>query len=355
MQFPNVLGPDTASAEATAARIDELTKPQGSLGAIESLAIRLAAIAPLPEHGYAHKTVLIGAADHGVTAERISMYPAEVTGQMVQAFIGGFAAINAFARAANAEVFVADFGVRAALPTSPQLLPLAVAQGTANFAHWPAMSQPEFQHALRAGQRAIALICERGPIDIIALGDMGIGNTTSAAAVIACITNKPAAKVVGRGTGVDDMGYARKIAVVVKALNRVATENRMMQLAEVGGFEIIGLAGAIIACAERRIPVLLDGVVVAAAALVAKELAPQSVTVMIATHRSVEPGHAVALEALGLEPLFDFKLRLGEATGAALAFGLCDAAARMVTEMKTFEEAGVSTGKDAPPKDAPPK
>ena len=334
---------DAGAARAARERIDQLTKPVGSLGRIEELAERLAAI-----HGglppvYERRAILVGAGDHGVTAEGVSAYPSEVTPQMVGAFLGGFAAINAFARVAKAEVFVANFGVVGDLPVHDRLLGMAIGRGTRNFAREAAMDLLDVDRALQAGAHALETIVERVDPQLIALGEMGIGNTTSAAAVICAITGASPAEVVGRGTGVDEEGLRRKLGVVAAALARLRANDWRTVASEVGGFEIIGLAGALIAAAQRRIPILLDGYIVAAAALLANEIAPDALGYCIAAHRSRELGHAVALRHLGLVPLLDLDMRLGEGSGAALAMPLCEAAARMVCEMKTFAEAGVST------------
>ncbi len=335
---------DRHAARAAHERICRLTKPVGSLGRIEELAEWLAAIhGGPPPSPYERRAIVVGAGDHGVTAEGVSAYPAEVTPQMIGAFLGGFAAINAFARVARAEVFVANFGVASALPEHSRLIDVAVARGTRNLAREAAMPLSDVDAALRAGADVFARVRARFDPQIVALGDMGIGNTTSAAAMICAFADAPADDVVGRGTGVDDEGLRRKTAVVRDAAARVKGARWDVVASEVGGYEIVGLAGVLLAAAAARVPVLLDGFIVAAAALLARAIAPTAIEYCIAAHRSREAGHAVALRALGLVPLFDLDLRLGEASGAALAFPLCEAAARMLVEMKTFEEAGVST------------
>lgn len=335
---------DAVAGRSARERIDMLTKPLGSLGRLEELAVQLAAIhGGLPPSPYPRRAIIVGAADHGVTRAGVSAYPSEVTPQMIGAFLGGFAAINAFARMAAAEVFVANFGVAAALPQHERLLDLAVAHGTHNFADGAAMSSDELDAALAAGASAFSTVCQRCDPQILAIGEMGIGNTTSAAALVSALTGACADDVVGRGTGVDDDGLRRKRAVVARACERVRGADWRTIAAEVGGFEIVGLAGVILAAASARIPVILDGFIVSAAALIAQRIAPSSIGYMIAAHRSNERGHAVALRYLGLAPLLDLELRLGEASGAALALPLCEAAARMITEMKTFAEAGVAT------------
>jgi nicotinate-nucleotide--dimethylbenzimidazole phosphoribosyltransferase len=339
---------DGVAAAAARGRIDNLIKPLGSLGRIEELAVQLCAIAGgMPNHVYERRTILIGAGDHGVAADGVSAYPSEVTAQMVGGFLAGFAAINAFARTARAEVYVANFGVREALPPHPRLIDVNAGYGTANLAQRPAIRRDHLAYTLAAGIAAFDAVVEAAPCDVLAIGEMGIGNTTSAAAIIAAFTGRPAREVVGRGTGIDDERLARKIAVVERALERCDDFTWEEIASEVGGYEIVGLAGVILCAARARIPVVLDGFIVAAAALIAGAIAPQALGYCIAAHRSHETGHALALEALGLRPLFDLELRLGEASGAALALPIIESAARMIREMKTFEEAGVATAPGA--------
>ncbi len=340
---------DRAVAAAARARIDALTKPPGSLGRIEALAVRLCAIAGgVPTHVYERRAILVAAGDHGVVEAGVSAYPSDVTAQMVGGFLAGSAAINAFARVARAEVFVANVGVRAPLAPHSRLIDVHCGYGTANLARRPAIPHDDLGYVLAAGIAAFDTCAERAPFDVIALGEMGIGNTTSAAALIAGFTGAPVATVAGRGAGVDDAGLARKIAAIEAGLARCHDFTWDELASQVGGYEIVALAAAIVCAARARVPVVLDGVIVAAAALIAARIAPAVVDYCIAAHRSQEPGHAIALEALGLEPLLDLDLRLGEASGAALALPLVEAAARMVREMHTFEEAGVS-GPAAPP------
>jgi nicotinate-nucleotide--dimethylbenzimidazole phosphoribosyltransferase len=335
---------DRAAATAARERIDALTKPLGSLGRLESLAVRLCAIAGgVPAHAYERRTILIGAGDHGVADDGVSAYPPEVTAQMVGGFLAGHAAINAFARVVHADVVVANFGVRETLAPHPNLIDVNAGRGTANLARRPAIARDDLDAVLAAGVAAFDVCRARSPFDIIALGEMGIGNTTSAAALTAGFTGEPPARVVGRGTGIDDAALARKTAAIDAGLARCHDFTWDELASEVGGYEIVGLAGVMLAAARARIPIVLDGAIVTAAALIAAHIAPASIDYFIAAHRSREPGHAVALAALGLEPLLDLELRLGEASGAALALPLVEAAARMVREMKTFAEAGVAT------------
>ena len=333
------------AARAARHRIDTLTKPLGSLGRIEELAERLAAIgASSPEHRFERRVVLIAAGDHGVTAEGVSAYPAEVTPQMVAAILNGYAAINAFARTARAEVLVADFGVASEIAPHDRLLDLNIGRGTRNFAREPAMDDAQVSRALAAGAEAIDRTRERFDPQIIAFGEMGIGNTSSATAILCALTGEEVTRMVGRGTGIDDLGLRRKVAAIEAGLARCGDGSDWRRVArEVGGFEIVGMAGAILETARRALPILLDGFIVASAAVLAARIDPAVLDYCIASHRSREPGHDLALRSMGLAPLLDLDLRLGEGSGAALAFPLVEAAARMYFEMKTFEEAGVAT------------
>jgi len=292
---------------------------------------------------YERRAILVGAGDHGVTAQGVSAYPSEVTPQMVGAFLGGFAAINAFARVARAEVFVANFGVASKLPQHERLFDVAVGMGTRDFSREAAMTRDEVHAALDAGARVFTMVRERVDPQILALGEMGIGNTTSAAAMICAFSGAAPEDVVGRGTGIDDETMRRKRTIVSEVQQRVAGRDWLTVASEVGGYEIVGLAGVLLAAAASRVPILLDGFIVSAAAMLARAIAPESIGYCVAAHRSREIGHTIALRHLGLTPLLDLDLRLGEGSGAALAFGLCEASARMVHEMKTFAQAGVAT------------
>ncbi|CAA9587408.1 MAG: Nicotinate-nucleotide--dimethylbenzimidazole phosphoribosyltransferase [uncultured Thermomicrobiales bacterium] len=353
------IGPPDAAAMARArAREGVLTKPPGSLGRLEALAIGLAGILGTERPELRRKAIVIMAGDHGVTAEGVSAYPAAVTTQMVANFLAGGAAINALARSVGARVTVVDMGVAgeiAAPPASaspadrpiarPTLLRRAIGRGTANAAHGPAMGRED---AIRAVEATIAVAGEevaRG-LDLLGVGEMGIGNTTAASAIVAALTGEPPAIVTGRGTGVDGLALRRKVGVVrqMLAINRPDPSDPLDVLAKVGGFEIAGLVGLILGAAAARVPIVLDGFITGAAALVAVGLCPTLTPYLFAAHRSTEPGHAVVLERLGLDPLLDLGLRLGEGSGAALALGLLDGAARHLAEMATFAEAGVSDG-----------
>lgn len=340
-----VAPPDRAAMQAAQERLAQLTKPAGSLGQLEELAVRLAGITARERPRFPRKAVVVLAADHGVAAEGVSAYPSAVTAQMVRNFLNGGAAINVLARLAGARVVVADLGVAAELPSTPGLIMRKVAPGTGNLAVEPAMTRAEALTAIATGLEIIESEAEseRG-LDLLALGEMGIANTTAASAIIASMTGCPPAEVTGRGTGIDGERWQRKVRIVEDALERHRPDPRdpIDVLAKVGGFEIAGLVGGIIAAAARRIPVLLDGFIAGAAALLAAGLCPASRAYMLAAHRSAERGHDRALSALQLRPLLDLELRLGEGTGAVLAMHLVDAAAAILDEMATFAEAGVS-------------
>jgi nicotinate-nucleotide--dimethylbenzimidazole phosphoribosyltransferase len=342
------IGPLSAAAmEAARARQDQLTKPQGSLGRLEDLSVQVAGITGNPRPVIRHKAVIVVAGDHGVAAEGVSAYPQEVTAQMVYNFLRGGAAINVLARHGGVRVVVVDAGVAADLEPHPALKIRKIGYGTGNIARGPAMSREQAVQALETG---IALVEEERAqgLDLVAPGDMGIANTTPAAAIVAAVTGLPPAAVTGRGTGLDDTGLARKIAVVEQALrvNQPDPRDGVDLLAKVGGFEIGVIAGIILGAAAHRIPVVLDGFICTAGALVAAALAPAATAYCIAGHNSVELGHRAMLEHLGLRPLLDLNLRLGEGTGAVLAMGLVEAACKVLNEMATFAEAGVSERSD---------
>ncbi len=333
---------DAQAMEAARRRQEQLTKPRGALGRLEALSIHLAGITGQARPSVAAKEVLVMAADHGVAAEGVSAYPQSVTAQMVHNFLAGGAAINVLARQARARVVVIDMGVATPMPDWPGLIRAAVAPGTANFAHGPAMTREQALQALLNGAELAAAEIDRG-VEILGTGEMGIGNTTAAAAIAAALTGRDPGELVGPGTGLDAAGVARKADVVrgALALNRPDAGDAVDVLAKVGGFEIGGLAGAILAAAARRCPVMLDGYIATAAAMLAVRLAPAVRDYVIAAHCSAEPGHAAMLAWLGLEPLLALEMRLGEGTGAVLGMILAEAACRTLDEMATFDEAGV--------------
>jgi nicotinate-nucleotide--dimethylbenzimidazole phosphoribosyltransferase len=341
--LPSIPPFDTSAQTAARARQNTLTKPPGSLGRLEELSIQLAAITGKTQLSLERKAVIVMAADHGVSAEGVSAYPAEVTPQMVLNFARGGAAINVLAKQAGARVVVVDVGVAADFDPATPIRHHKIAPGTQNMALGPAMTRAQAEAAINVGLDVVNAEIAKG-LDLVATGDMGIGNTTSSAAIVAALTGQPVAKVTGRGTGVDDAGLARKIAIIERALaaNKPDASDPLDVLSKVGGLEIGGLVGVIIGGAANKVPVVVDGFISGAAALVAARLAPEVKPYLIAAHQSVEIGHRVTLEQLGLRPLLELDLRLGEGTGAALAFHLVEAAARVLNEMATFAEAGVS-------------
>jgi nicotinate-nucleotide--dimethylbenzimidazole phosphoribosyltransferase len=330
-------------AQLAASRQGSLTKPPGSLGRLEELSIRLAAMTGRLDPPLGQAVVFTLAGDHGVVDEGVSAYPQEVTAQMVLNFLGGGAAVNVLAREVGARVVVADLGVAADLPSHPRLRSIKVRRGTANITRGPAMSLEEAAAAVAAGRRLVQEEAAAG-LDVALTGDMGIANTTASACLVCHFTGLDAAQVVGRGTGVDDAGLARKIAAVRRALevNAEAAAQPLGALAALGGLEIAGLVGVILEAASLRRPVIIDGFISTAAALVAAAMAPGCRDYMVAAHRSQELGHTAALAGLGLRPLLDLDLRLGEGTGALLALPIIRAAVRILNEMATFQEAGVS-------------
>jgi nicotinate-nucleotide--dimethylbenzimidazole phosphoribosyltransferase len=321
----------------------QLTKPVGALGVLEDVSIKLAGIqAVCPPAAMTRPVVAVFAGDHGVHAQGVTPWPQEVTAAMVENFRAGGAAVNVLARRAGADVYVVDMGVAADLAPGPRLLDHKLGKGTSDLATGPAMSREEAVQGILAGADVANRLVDDGH-DCLLTGDMGIANTTPSAALVAAFTGAEPELVVGRGTGVDDATLARKVEVVSRALHdRPVTDDPVETLASVGGFEHAGLTGFVLGAACRRVPVVLDGVIAGAAALAAAALAPDTVDYLFAGHRSVEPGHAVALGKLGLRPVVDLDLRLGEGTGAALAFPVIESAGAVLREMATFDSAGVT-------------
>jgi nicotinate-nucleotide--dimethylbenzimidazole phosphoribosyltransferase len=307
---------------------DRKTKPRGSLGVLEELAVRIGALQGVAVPARPECAIVVAAADHGVAAEGVSAYPQEVTAQMLANFEAGGAAINVLARAAGARLLVVDAGV---------------GKPTANIAAGAAMTRAAAEEQLGEGRALAAELASDG-IGLVGVGEMGIGNTTAAAALCAALLPVAPAAVCGPGTGLDSEGVARKVAAVTRALdvNRVDAADPVGVLAALGGFEIAFLAGVILGCRSERVPVVLDGFITGAAALVAAAIDPAAVEAMIAGHRSPEPGHSLVLERLGLEPLLDLRLRLGEASGAALALPIVRSAIALLNDMASFDEAGVT-------------
>jgi nicotinate-nucleotide--dimethylbenzimidazole phosphoribosyltransferase len=340
---------DASAGEIAQRRLDELTKPAGSLGRLEDLARRLAEITGVCPPAFAHPVIFTLAADHGVVEEGVSAYPQIVTAQMVENFLRGGAAINVLARHAGARVVIADLGIAVPLVAHPSLRSFRNGAGTRNMSREPAMTREKACAAIDAG---IALIESERPsgLDLIGTGEMGIGNTTAASAMVAVLTGAAVGDVTGPGTGLDEEGRRRKVEVIERALQVNAPDptDALDVLAKIGGFEIAGLVGVVLAAAAHRIPVIVDGFIATAAALAAVRLAPAARYCLLASHRSAEPGHRHALGALGLDPYLDLGMRLGEGTGAALCIDLARAAVKILTEMATFKSAGVSTSRQGP-------
>ena len=334
---------DQEAMRQAQARQDNLTKPQGSLGLLEELSVKVAGIQGTARPKIRDKVIVTMAGDHGVAAEGVSLYPQEVTAQMVYNFLRGGAGINALARHVGARVVVADMGVATDLEPHPTLLAKKVAYGTKNMAQGPAMSREEAIQAIETGIEIVESELSRG-VDIVGTGDMGIGNTTPSSAIVAALTGATVADVTGRGTGIDDEQLAHKIETVEQALavNRPDPADPLDVLAKVGGLEIGGIAGVVLGAAAHRLPVVIDGFISGAGALIAAELAPQVKDYLVAAHLSVELGHRPVLERLGLTPLLHLNMRLGEGTGAALGISLVEAAVKVLNEMATFADAGVS-------------
>lgn len=343
MQLPTIPSINPEAAKAAADRQSMLTKPLGALGYLEELSIKLAGMTGNPRPRFTRKGVIVMAADHGITMSGVSAYPAEVTTQMVFNILNGGAAINVLSRQANARVTVVDIGVAHDFQNIPGLLHRKVAFGTQNMLHSPAMTRTQAEEAIQVGLDVVFDEIDQG-LDMVATGEMGIGNTTASSAITAIFTKTPVQQVVGRGTGLDDKGLANKIQAIQDAiqLNQPNPDDPIDVLARVGGLEIGGLCGVILGAASRRVPVVVDGFISGAAALVAAHLKPAVKPYLIASHQSVEIGHAVIWKHLGLRPVLNLDLRLGEGTGAVLAFHILEAAARTLDEMATFSEAGVS-------------
>jgi nicotinate-nucleotide--dimethylbenzimidazole phosphoribosyltransferase len=344
--YSNTIEPaDTSTGDKARERENSLTKPQGSLGRLEELAIDIASMKrePVPKTG--RKTVFTFAADHGIVEEGVSAFPQEVTPQMVYNFINNGAAINVLARQAGADIVIADLGVAADLnPDHPNFRDCKIGRGTANFTKGPAMSREDANRAIATGITIFEEEHRKEPIYLAGTGEMGIGNTTPATAILAVISGEHIEHIVGRGTGIDDEGMIRKISAIKRGieLNQPDRTDGIDILHKLGGYEIGGLTGVILAAARHRVPVLIDGLISTSAALIANLVNPTAAQYMLAAHLSEERGHRIMLDILGKRPILDLGLRLGEGTGAALAMNIIDAAVRIINEMATFESAGVS-------------
>jgi nicotinate-nucleotide--dimethylbenzimidazole phosphoribosyltransferase len=333
---------DDNRAEAVQRRLDNKTKPPGSLGRLEELAKRVCLITGEDDPDVSKRAIFVFAGDHGVTDEGVSAYPKVVTAQMVLNFIGGGAGVNVLARHVGADVIVADIGVDHEFTPVEGLRILKVARGTRNMAKGPAMTHEEAVRAVEVGIGLVNEFASKG-YGLIGTGDMGIGNTTPSAAIASVFTGLPVELVTGYGTGITDAAFDNKVAVIKKAIevNGPDPADALDVLAKVGGLEIAGIAGVVLGAAANRIPVVVDGFISTAGALVASELKPEAKGYIIAAHKSVEAGHTAMLDRLGHRPLVDLGMRLGEGTGAALAMGLVDAGVKVLKEMATFEQAGV--------------
>ena len=341
--------PDAEVISRAAARQATLTKPPGSLGQLEELSIRLAGMLRTEQPRIREKAIIIAAADHGVVAQGVTAYPQDVTAQMVLNFLSGGAAINVMCKQLGIRQVIVDAGVATELPPHPDLRTLGIGRGTADMSQGTAMTREQALACVDAGI-GLAQECVEDGIDLIGTGDMGIGNTTASAAITSVVTGMPPEDVTGDGAGRPSAGLDHKIAVIQSALevNEPDPADGLAVLAGVGGFEIGVLAGVMIGAAVRGRPVVLDGFISGAAALVANAITPSARDYMIAAHLSAERGHRAALEHLGLTPLLDLGMRLGEGTGAALAMPIIEAAVATLSEMATFDEAGVSGPADEP-------
>lgn len=324
-------------------RLDNKTKPPGSLGRLEEFARRLVAISGATDPDISKKVIFTFAGDHGIVEEGVSLYPSEVTRQMVLNFLAGGAGVNVLARHAGAEVRVVDVGVDHDFENIPGLIHRKVARGTRNFTKGPAMTREEMLAALKVGID-LADQCKAEGVGLVGTGEMGIGNTTPSSAIISAISAKTVAEVTHRGTGINDEALLNKIRVIKEGLeiNKPDGNDPLDVLAKVGGLEIAGIAGLVLGCAANSIPVVIDGFISTAGALIASELHPNVRDYIFAAHQSVEIGHRFMLERIGAEPILDLNLRLGEGTGAALSMTLIEAGVKILKEMATFEQAGVT-------------
>lgn len=325
------------------ARLDNKTKPPGSLGMLEEFARRMAAISESEEPDLSKKVIFTFAGDHGIVEEGVSLYPKEVTAQMVFNFLAGGAGVNVLARHSGAEVRVVDVGVDYDFGETPGMLHRKVARGTRNFTKGAAMTGEEMIAAFKVGID-LADQCRAEGVGLVGTGEMGIGNTTPSSAIIAAISGLPVSELTHRGTGICDDALANKIRVIEQglALNRPDAANPLDVLSKVGGLEIAAIAGLVLGCAANQIPVVIDGFISTAGALIASELHPNVRDYIFSAHRSVEVGHRFMLERIGVRPILDLDFRLGEGTGAALAMGLIEAGVKIMKEMATFEQAGVT-------------
>jgi nicotinate-nucleotide--dimethylbenzimidazole phosphoribosyltransferase len=333
---------DEALERRVRQRLASLTKPPGSLGQLEEIAVRFALIRGEEMPSPARRAMYIFCADHGVSIEGVSAYPREVTQQMIRNFVNGGAAINVLCRRLDINPIIVDMGTCGS--AIPGVLERKITEGTGNFAQGPAMSRQQAERALLTGRELAEDAA--GNYDIVGLGEMGIGNTTAASAIVSVYSGREPRETAGAGTGLNEEQIERKAQVIERALRLHQPDpgDPAGVLSAVGGFEIAAIAGFIAAASGLRLPVVLDGFITCAAALIARALQPNALRTCFPSHLSSERGHTLALQQLGLEPYFDFKMRLGEGTGAALMMGVIDSAVRLYREMATFSEASVSTG-----------
>jgi nicotinate-nucleotide--dimethylbenzimidazole phosphoribosyltransferase len=336
-----ISSPSEAARTTARVRLDTLTKPTGSLGRLEDLAAQWVSIRQDRATEPVRKAVYVFAADHGVTAENVSAYPREVTRQMVLNYVAGGAAINVVTHSQNAALYVVDVGVDADLSETAGLLHRKIARGTMNMLHEAAMSPDQLLSALTVGVE-LATEAAAGNCSLIAIGEMGIGNTTSASAITCALTGVPATLATGRGTGIDEATRQRKISVVEGVLQQHPSREPLAILQTMGGFEVAAIVGMVLGAASHRVAVLCDGFISTASAALAVALVPDSCGYLIAGHESVEPGHRLLLERLGLTPVLSLNMRLGEGTGAALAMPIVESAIAIYLGMATFATAGVS-------------
>jgi nicotinate-nucleotide--dimethylbenzimidazole phosphoribosyltransferase len=341
---------DTSRANEIQAQLDSLTKPQGSLGRLEELAKKYCLITGKNKPVIRNKLIFTFAADHGVTEENVSAYPKEVTPQMVLNFLRGGAGVNVLAKHAGARVIVVDMGVDYEFEAMEGLEIRKIGRGTRNMTKGPAMTREETERAVLAGYELVEKY--KDGLDMLGTGDMGIGNTTPSSAIVSVITGTDPARVTGRGTGIDDEALRNKVEIIKKAIavNNPDRKDALDVLAKVGGYEIAGIAGLVLGASVHRIPVVIDGFISTAGALIAAELNPLVKSYMIAAHQSVEIGHRKMLERLEQIPLLDLNLRLGEGTGAALGMSIVEAGVKILAEMATFADAGVAEKSDEPVK-----
>lgn len=338
----HIIPSDKILYKKTQSNLDNLTKPVGSLGELENLAKKVVSITKVQKPKIRHKVVFVFAADHGVAEENVSAFPQEVTLKMIYNLLNGGAAINVLASNSGAQVIVADLGTKSkpeGIKNNTNFRDKSIAFGTKNFAKEPAMTKEEAVRAIEAGIEVFEEKFKNG-IDLAAIGEVGIANTSAASAIIACVTEKPTEEVTGRGTGIDDEVLNHKISVIKKALELHKPDNTdaIDVLSKVGGFEIGGLAGVILAAARHHVPLVIDGLIATSAALIAALIEPNIKDYIFASHSSVESGHQIALDYLEQRPLFDLGMRLGEGTGAAIAMNIIEGSVKLLSEMATFDD-----------------